>query len=153
MSNLKKIAPKLSEINKEQPFGVPKNYFDDFPARLHAKIEAEKHAPLQKQNSVIRYLKPALGLAAGFAMIFLIVYWPIKSFLPAYLAKKESYIEQTTNNEDIYLSYIEKLDESSFFSLLNGNGESILTGFNDEDLLSYISSNVSDYEIYIYAEN
>lgn len=155
MSNLKKIAPELSKIKKEVPFGVPKNYFDDFSARLHQRIDAEEHFQHTRQNPVIRYLKPALGLAAGFALIFLIVYWPIKSFLPGYIAKTNSHIEQTSN-EDIYISYIEKIDENSFFSLLYetlNNGESTAADFNDEDLLSYISYNVSDYEIYIYAEN
>lgn len=154
MSNLKKIAPELSKMKKELPFGVPKNYFDDFSARLHQRIEAEKHPASPIQNPVIRYLKPVLGLAASFALIFMLVYWPIKTFMPR-MVKTNTYIEQSSN-EDIYLSFLEELDENSFFSLLHeagNNGETTTAGFNDEELLSYISSNVSDYEIYIYAEN
>jgi hypothetical protein len=155
MNKLKKIAPELSKLKKEQPFGVPDKYFDDFSARLHHRLEAEKQALPQPKNTFIRYLKPALGLAASFALIFMLVYWPVKTFLPNYLAKTNTFIE-STNEEDAFLTFIEKLDENSFFALLQeskSNEKTVNGDFNDEELMSYLSSNVSDYEIYLQTEN
>lgn len=154
MEELKKIAPELSKQKKEQPFGVPENYFDDFSARLQHRLETEKQVPPQPQSSVIRFLKPALGLAASFALVFMLVYWPLKSFLPNYLAKMNTI--ETINEEDTYLTFVEKMDENSFFNLLQEpvtEEETIEGNFNDEELLSYLSSNVSDYEIYMQTEN
>lgn len=155
MKKLEKIAPELSKLKKEQPFGVPHKYFDDFSARLHYRLEAEKQVLPQKQNPVIRFLKPALGLAASFALIFMLVYWPVKTFLPNYLVKSNTYIE-VENEDDHFLSFLEKLDENSFFALIQENSieeETAEGDFNDDELLSYLSSNVTDYEIYIQTEN
>ena len=82
MDELKEIAPKLSKMKQESPFGVPDNYFDDFSARLQMKIETEKTILPNQQNRIIQFLKPAIGLAASFALIFMLVYWPLKSFTP-----------------------------------------------------------------------
>ena len=41
MDELKHIAPGLSKMARENPFRTPPHYFDDFPARLQMKIEAE----------------------------------------------------------------------------------------------------------------
>jgi len=111
MNKLRKIAPRLSKIKKENPFRVPDNYFDDFSARLAVKLEAEKEVLPQPKNPIIRYLKPVLGLAASFALIFMLVYWPLKSFLPQYFAKSETYIE-STNEDDTFISILERLDET-----------------------------------------
>jgi hypothetical protein len=155
MNKLKKIAPELSKLKKEQPFGVPDNYFDDFSARLHYRLETEKQALPQPKNSFLRYLKPALGLAASFALIFMLVYWPVRSFLPSYLAKTNTYIE-TETEENEFLTFIEKLDENSFFAIIqesHSNEETVNGSFDDEELMNYLSSNVSDYEIYLQTEN
>ena len=155
MKKIKNIAPELSKIKKELPFGVPENYFGDFSARLHHRLETEEQLLPQKQNRIIRFLKPALGLAASFTLIFMLVYWPVKTFLPNYLAKTNTYIE-SPSEENSYLSFIEKLDENSFFALLNepfASEETDNYDFNDDELLNFLSANVSDYEIYLQTEN
>ena len=155
MKELEKIAPELSKIKKDQPFKAPENYFDDFSARLHYKIEAEKNILPQPKNQIIRYLKPALGLAASFIFIAILVYWPMRSFLPQYLADTNTQIESENENET-YISYLERMDESSFFSFLQESFSDENTeeeDFNDEELLNYLSANVSDYEIYMQTEN
>lgn len=151
MNELEKIAPRLSKIKKEQPFDVPDNYFDDFSARLQSKLEAEKTVLPKPKNKVIRLLKPAIGLAASFLLIFMLVYWPIKSFLPNYLVKSDT--TETTNitEEDTYRAVMERMDENSFFALLLGNEDEDTqeVSLDDEELMNYISSNVSDYEIFL----
>jgi hypothetical protein len=154
MKEFKKIAPESSKINKELPFRVPENYFDDFSSRLHSRLETETDVP-QNKGRVIRMLKPILGLAASFALIFMLVYWPIKSFLPDYLAKTEQNIEIITIEEDSYISYVERIDENSFFALIRGvfTSDDAEDDFTDEDLLNYLSANISDYDLYLNYEN
>ncbi len=155
MSKLKKIAPGLSKIGKEHSFTIPDNYFDDFYARLHNRLEAEKNTLPQPRNRIIRILKPVLSLAASFALIFLLVYWPIKSFLPNYLARTKE-IYTPIHDDDPFNSIIEKIDENSFFALITepyANDQSELNELSDEELLSYLSFNVSEYEIYLQTEN
>jgi|SRR6056297_14550 len=154
MNEMKRDIAQSPKAMKEQPFRLPDHYFDDFYARLHVRLEAEENALPKKNRRAIRYLKPVLGLTASFALIFLLVYWPMKSFLPGYLATTKTYIEPT-NEEEAYYSIIEKMDENSFFTLLTESSQNTYGNkdFNDEELLSYLSANVSDYEIFIQTKN
>ncbi len=143
MDEFKNIAPELSKLKKEYPFRTPDNYFDDFSARLQMKLEAEKGIVPKQQNKIIRFLKPALGLAASFALIFMLVYWPLKTFMPNQVA---SNVEVDVNEMD-YMSILEGMDENSFYALLDEPSNSIT--FSDEDLISYVNTNVSEYDIYL----
>lgn len=145
MDELKNIAPELSKLKKEAPFGVPENYFDDFSARLQMKLEAEKKTLPSQQNRIIQFLKPALGLAASFALIFMLVYWPLKSFTPSEVATNDNIQIEMPNSE--YINIVEGMDDNSFYALLEEPAESV--EFNDEELLNYLSANVSDYDIYL----
>nr|WP_321357518.1 hypothetical protein [uncultured Draconibacterium sp.] len=148
MEELKNIAPNLSKIKKENAFGTPKHYFDDFSARMQMQIEAEKHVADKKEFKIINLFKPALGLAASFAIIFMLVYIPIKTFIP-----QEQVIETiaSTNYSDNEIhSILEELDETSFFSLLESNDNN--ETFSDDDLIAYVSSNFSAYEIFEYTQ-
>lgn len=150
MEELNNIAPELSKIKKEKSFGTPDGYFDDFSARMQMKIEAEKAPVVKKEFRIINILKPALGLAASFAIIVLLVYVPLNTFL-----NKEQPNKQATSNEypqTEFQSILEEIDENSFFALLNEeqNGKN---DFTDEELQLYVSANFSDYEIYEYTEN
>lgn len=147
MKELDKIAPKLSKMKKEKPFGTPDHYFDDFSARLQTRLEAEKTVLHKAQNRVIRLLKPAIGLAASFLLIFLLVYWPTKSFLTNYMANNTDIEATTIEEEDPYMAIIERIDESTFFAILEEPEQE--ESFNDEELMNYISSNMSEYEIYL----
>jgi len=141
----------------EHPFGVPENYFDDFSARLHTRLETEKQDLMPQRGRVIRLLKPAIGLAASFIVIFLLVYLPIRFFLPRYQAENNlPAMNGITEEEAQYISLMEEIDENAFFSLLEDSGTvSAPTedDLNDEDLLNYLSANISDYEIYMENEN
>lgn len=149
MKELEKIAPELSKIKKENPFRVPENYFDDFSARLQAKLDAEQNAVPVKKNNIIRYLKPAIGLAAGFALVFSLAYWPLKTLTPNQTA--ETNIQEISVNDMLFASAVEGIDVNSFYELLEkpaGNEQ-----MSDDDLASYVNSNVSEYEIYTQAAN
>jgi len=147
MDELKNIAPKLSKLKKENPFGTPDKYFDNFSAQLKMKLEAEKEIPVQ-QHRIIRFLKPALGLAASFALIFMLVNLPLKKFMSQKVA--DSNVETELTETD-YLSVISGIDESSFFTLLDEPDSGI--EFSEEDLLTYASANTSEYELFLEPNN
>jgi len=149
MDEIKKIAPELSKINKENPFGTPDNYFDDFSARLQMRIEAEKQATVPRKIKFRDILKPALGLAASFAIIFMLVYVPLKTFIPDQSTEVAALSDDY--DEAGILDYIENIDESSFISLLNEDENEDV--FSDDDLALYVTANFSDYEIYEKLEN
>jgi len=144
MDELEKIAPELSKIKKENPFRVPENYFEDFSARLQIKLEAEKVGTKKNQSRIIQFLKPALGLAAGFALIFMLAYWPLKTLTPNQQAN--SSIIQTDENDVIFTSLVEWMDENSFYAMLDE--PEVTVQLSDEDLANYVNTNSSEYEIY-----
>ncbi len=149
MDELKNIAPELSKLKKENPFGTPKNYFNDFSARLHTELEKEKAAPAEQKTRLIQLLKPALGLAASFALIFLLVYVPLKTFTPSEVTEVA---ENSEYSDSELINLLEKLDENSFFALLEESSDDQET-FSDEDLMAYVSTNFTDYEIFEKIEN
>lgn len=155
MNESENIGPETSRINKELPFKAPRHYFEDFPARLQSRLYTEDEALPQKKKGIVRYLKPVLGLAASFALIFMLVYWPLKSFLPDYMARTHTHIEQEPQFDEFMPSY-EYIDENTFFTYIvetvSGTDDASVE-FNDEELLSYISANVSEYELYLNTEN
>ena len=144
MKDLNNEFTELSKITKENPFLTPRHYFDDFPARLQAKIDAENRIEIKSTNRFIYYLKPVIGLAAAFALIFILVQWPLKTFVP------NTQTTSNTNNTELsnmdYASMVEGIDENSFYALLDEvNGKD---DFSDEEILSYLQSNSSDYELF-----
>jgi type IV secretory pathway component VirB8 len=150
MNELNKNASELSKISKENPFRTPDNYFDDFSARLRVKIDAEKSATLPKRTRLIQILKPAFGLAASFALIFMLVYVPLKTFMPHHVENVAANTEEYDTETGI-LNYIENIDESSFISLLHETEND--DTFSDDDLALFVSSNFNDYELYENLQN
>lgn len=145
MDNLKNKSLELSKIKKETPFRVPENYFEDFSARLHMKLEADKATVPNHKNRFIQFVKPALGLAASFALVFMLVYWPLKTFIPNDVATNSN--DNKSGITDVeYLNMVEGIDEFSFLALLEEPSSSVT--FTDEEIVSYLQTNSSDYEIY-----
>ena len=145
MNNLKDKNSPLSNITKENPFRVPNHYFDNFSARLQTRIEAEKVIVPDQPNRFIRILKPALGLAASLALIFLLVYGPGKTFTTNHLAKNQA--EETNLS---YLDYVNSLIEEkgdfSFYALFDDQSNE--TDISDEDIANYIPNQASEFELY-----
>ncbi len=143
MDELNNIAPKLSGIKKDPPFRVPENYFEDLPARLQSRIAQLDDTKKEKPNTIVRILKPALGLAASFAIIFMLVYWPLSKFQGKYAGQNQAGTEAVDEN---YYSLVAGLDENSLYSLLQENETE--EQFNDEELASYLSTTFNDYDLF-----
>ena len=149
MDELKNIAPELSKLKKENPYRTPKNYFDDFSARMHTAIEQEKMPDSEKKPRIFQLLKPVFGMAASFAIIFMLVYVPLKTFV----SKETTHVAQSSDYTDSeVLNVLEDLDESAFFALLDEENEST-DELTDDDLTLYVSANFTAYEIFELTED
>jgi hypothetical protein len=137
------IPGRLEKMDKRLPFRIPDHYFEDFQSRLRARMETEElHLP-EKRITLIRYLKPALGLAAAFAAVFLLVFYPVR------LITKQNTFAQTelSGEEENIINLIEYVDDHTFFNLLvDDSQESKMEG---QELEVYIASNYSDLDIYL----
>lgn len=150
MDELKNIAPELAKQNKEVPFSTPKNYFVDFSARMQTRMEMEKQGKPKQKIKIIQLLKPFIGMAASFALIFLLVYVPIKTFVLKERTEVAVSIENSDSDSE-FINIMEGLDEGSFFALLNETENT--DAFTNDELFLYVSANFTDYEIFEITEN
>lgn len=145
------IEPKFRK-RPENPFRTPDRYFNTLEDRIMGSI---KHAEKTKSNSskVIHFLKPALGLVASFALVFLLVYYPINYFLP----KSAVQTAQTvTNNSDIPEAYslsFSLLDEGTLFNTISSPDTISASQLNPDDVLAYLSAGTNDLELYAEIQN
>ena len=68
MNEMKDILSNRGQA--DNPFRMPEGYLDSFEDRLMARLAAEEAEATQPKRPVWRILKPALTLAAMFALIF-----------------------------------------------------------------------------------
>ncbi|HOF56125.1 MAG TPA: hypothetical protein PLD74_08205 [Prolixibacteraceae bacterium] len=136
-----KIPAKLAEAGKELPFAVPPRYFDDFPARLKARIDKESLREEPRKVRMYDYLRPVLGLAAAFAAVFLLVFFPVK------LITQPALTAEASSDAQNIINLVEHVDDHTFFSLLEG--ETVHDTISDDALESYLAANFSDYDIYL----
>jgi len=146
MKNIKfteEIPEGLREVGKELPFRVPDHYFDDFQARLQIQLDKEKAFAGNQRSLYIKYIKPALGLAAAFAAVFLLVFVPVRL-----VTRPEALVQNNlSSEEDRIINLVEQVDDHTFFSLLEDDiKDEVVEG---QELEVFIASNYSDFDIYL----
>lgn len=121
---------------KQEPYKVPDGYFEDFTARLNAKIDAieadkvsqieeDKPAPITQRQKVWLTLKPLLYVAAAITVLYAATYIIVQPKVQRTVTEMASNTQNGVNNEaeqayDDYFQYV--LDED---------------GIEGEDLLEY----------------
>lgn len=150
MNHREEIPAKLNEINKELPFRAPKDYFKDFPAMLQMKIDQAESAEGKSRPRFIEKIKPALSLAAAFAAVFMLVYWPVSIVNKTQTAKYDDRLNDTGIHYDL-INLIEQLDDNTYYTLLTE--ESVPSGLETETLADFLQSVYSDYDILIETLN
>jgi len=143
------IEPDFINRLKKNPYKTPENYFDTIEDRIMERIKQEKkELTITKTEKAIRLLKPILALAASFALIFLLVYYPITYFSRKEIAKTN--IPETSSTEvmDMYSLTIALADENSLMNTLINEENTNKEEINSDEVLAYLSSNMNDIEIY-----
>ncbi|HZK97989.1 MAG TPA: hypothetical protein VFC67_27555 [Prolixibacteraceae bacterium] len=143
------IENKSGNRKKDQPFNVPEGYFENFADRLMARIEEEEQP--DKKRSLFFYLKPALMMAASFAFVMLLVYVPIKKFLPSTGIAEVSQQKVKTDSVDaasgLPATLISYFSESQFMLAVTDMTELEPYKLSNDDLGEYIADNYSDYDV------
>ena len=83
-------------------------------------------------------LKPVMWMAASFLLAILLIKIPFRQFFPESLSVKNTKEE---NAVSIYL-----LNETNFYDILSEDSQT--DTLKTEDLYTYLSSEVNEYEIY-----
>lgn len=144
--NKDQLPPRLAGLKREIPFRTPAGYFDDFPARMQYRLAMEKNQKSAGKTRVIDILKPLLGLAAGFAAVFLLVYWPVKNLNERQTARTQSLPAESIVPGEL-ISIMEKIDEQTFYVLLEEEPEVFLP--ETEHLVAYLAASYSDYDVFL----
>lgn len=137
------------ETLKTNPFGVPQGYFANMKQEVMDKIAAstvaeEDMAPAEPAT-FITYLKPALSLAAVFAMVFGIGYGAMK-ITGTYT---DDAAEQVPVLSEVYTETSTGLTEEEMISILDICMDDIIAdqGEDEEEIALYINN--EDIEEYL----
>lgn len=148
MNEKKNIWNELQNQPSKPPFKVPEGYFDTLEDLIEAKI-ADEAAPVSSKGKLIRMMKPMLAMAASFALIFMLVYYPLSVFLPNYLAKNADMSVDTTTvtNDDLVISYFTSFTHS-YYDIFSNEEETPEIEVNEQEILDYLAFEMSEAEIY-----
>ncbi len=141
-----------SRYPKDNPFRVPDGYFENMEDRVDAFIAMEESNDSQK-SKVIRMLKPMLGLAASFVLVYLLVSYPLhktKSYQVAIQSTEETIEAGEDYMLDVYKDILADpmfFDESFFWEALAGE-ETVENDFESDEIISIVVSEIDDYVIY-----
>lgn len=152
MNKKNKIEPDFLKRSAKNPFRTPEGYFDSMEDRIMERI---KHTAKPETNSasIIRWLKPAFGLAASLLLVALLVYSPIQTRLSNDKSKTEVAQSSSTDLLDSYSFNLGSVDDNVLANAIFTD-EPIDTSANREDeLLAYLASNLTDVEIYSEIQN
>ncbi|MEL7588221.1 MAG: hypothetical protein AAGU19_16045 [Prolixibacteraceae bacterium] len=134
-----------SKFGDKNPFGVPEGYFDALEDRVAGRIgmTGEKATSGLK---FIRMVKPLLGLAASFALAFLLIYYPVSKILPWYANNQSGVGTEENNLQEEFLSDCSVLDDRSFFLALTTPEDT--KKLESDEIISFLSDELDDYEVY-----
>lgn len=148
------IEPEFLKRPKANPFRAPDHYFDSIEDRVMGAIEHEaKNKKTSKSGKIFQLLKPVLGLAASFAIIYLLAYYPIKYFTPDTLVKSEIIDSTATDDVDVYSIALSLIDESSLVRTIFEEENSSRSKINPDEMIAYLSTEMTDLEIYNEIQN
>ncbi len=134
--------PKL-----ESGFTVPEGYFESFGERLNRRMEEVPKA--SRSINMLNYLKPALGLAAGLALLLTL-------YLHPFINQKQAVIIGVQNTTDLSLieetdpllnTYSSMISDGQFLAALSEMEEYDASKISKDGLAEYLVSNCSDFEI------
>jgi hypothetical protein len=146
------IKSEFEERGNSNPFRTPEGYFGSLEDRIMGAIEQPAKT---KYNSsrIVRFLKPALGLAASFTLVYLLVYYPINILLLKNTAKTEI---ATVNTFDFFNDYplnYSLIDDSTLVNTIYSDEESLSEEINSDEMLAYLSTGMNEVEIYSEIQN
>lgn len=146
MNQKENITPEFRKWDKSNPFKVSEGYFETFEDRLMDRIKSDLQ-PAKKTTKIIQLLKPALGLAASFALVALLVYYPINHFLLKDQAKTETVDSTNLDQLDAYILSFSSFDEQTIINALFPEDQESEKQIDPDEMFAYLSSQFNEVEI------
>ena len=139
------IEPRFPKM--ESGYSVPEGYFETFSERLKYRMESEIQT--KKSKSLLVYLRPALGVAAGLAIFLNLYLHPFGSQKQSVLVGLQSSSDLAAIDQtDAMLStYTSLASDVQFFSSLSEIDEFDESKISKDGLAEYLVINCSDFEI------
>lgn len=128
-------------------YTVPEGYFDTFGDRLKQKLVV---SPVAAQpRKIILYLRPALGFAAGLAIMLSVYMHMPDTTKPAILVniQNETAISGDDQTDSMPNTYASLVTEGQFLSALTEMEDYDASKISKDGLADYLASNCSDLEI------
>lgn len=153
MQEEEKIESEFLKRPKSNPFKTPEYYFDTLEDRIMANIQYQDEKKTKKPSGIIQYLKPVLGLAASFALVYLLVYYPITTFILKDTAQVAITDSTETDWSEAYSVTLSNISENTLVNAIFSEESNAVTEANPDELLAYLSSGMNDIEIYSEIQN
>lgn len=147
------IEPNLGKLDQSNPFKTPDGYFESFEDRLMGRIE-NASSPKQKPTKVIRMLKPILSIAASLALFVMLVQYPVRHYLLNETVATEQGETVNADSFDMYSASLSMVDENTLIgTFVAGEGQEIEENISQDEMMSYLSSRLTEAEIYSMFQN
>lgn len=148
------IEPDFLKQLKKNPFKTPENYFESIEDRvMHAVKQESKKKNSGYSAKVIRFLKPALAVAASLGIIFMLVYYPVNYLSQKEVAKVTVTDTVTPDTMDAYSLSFSLVDDNSLINTIINEDKAVKEEINPDEVLAYLSSDMNDIEIYSEIQN
>lgn len=146
-----KIKPDFGK-RPQNPFRTPDYYFESLEDRIMGNIN---HQTKKKSSStkIIQFLKPALGLAASFTLIYMLVYYPINTFLLKDTVKTEQTDTTASDFLNDYPINLSSIDDNSLINAIFTDETNVFAETNPDEFLAYLSSGLNEVDIYSEFQN
>ena len=151
MNNLNEILNSNKNGPQKAPFDVPEGYFETLEDRLVAQIEALEEKPNTRQT-IIRILKPVIGLAASFLLILILVKYPLNKFTTQITNRQHVNIPTEDDNymQEVLLNNPTFFDDKTLVQTITSDQSQ---SPESDELISILSSEMNDYEIFAELNN
>lgn len=132
-------------------YSVPEGYFESFGERLKMRMDTEVHS-VSGRRGVMFYLRPAIGLAAGLAIVLSVyLYSSDTQRAISYTNLQVDSVNPADNRSETLSATLEsQISEVSFFSAFTEVDEFDASKMPKDELADYLASRCSDLEI-LYA--
>jgi hypothetical protein len=148
------IEPDFLQRPKKNPFRTPDNYFNTIEDRVMQTIHQQsKKKNFTYSEKVIRFLKPALAVAASLGIVFMLVYYPVNYFSHKEVAQVNVKDTITPDTMDAYSLSFSLVDENSLINTIINEDMAVKEEINPDEVLAYLSSDMNDFEIYSEIQN
>lgn len=154
MNNRDNIWSGGENESAHSPFKVPDGYFETLEERIEARMASETKS-ISTKGKVIRMIKPILGLAASFALVLLLVYYPFR-LLPSFIAGQDTTKvdkSDSVSEDDMIFSYFTLSDESLYEVLDSNLTAQTSDSINADEMLDYLSTAMNETDIYAELQN